>query len=43
MREHSRISSNASYGRANEDAIPVNNVTIHKDMTSQSRHSSPEV
>ena len=35
IREHSWISSSASHVRANEDTIPVNDVSIHKDMTSQ--------
>lgn len=35
IREHSQISSGTSYIRTNEDTIPVSDVSIHKDMTSQ--------
>lgn len=35
IREHSQISSGASYIRTNEDTIPVSDMSIHKDMTSQ--------
>lgn len=35
LQEHSQILSSASYVRANEDTIPVNDVSIHKNMTNQ--------